>query len=211
MTALAIRPEQTEWDEAQKTVLMAAGVTPRNPAEGQLFLAYCQRTGLDAITRQIYLVNGSVMVSIDGLRLIAERTGEYRGQTAPQWCGEDGVWRDVWISDEPPAAARVGVYRENYAEPTFGVAHWREFGSSRGTWSRMPALMLAKVAESHALRKSFPADMSGLYSGEEMGQAQPAAPPVPPRPQPEPEPKPTVDDDGVIVDAELLDPGEENE
>lgn len=63
------------------------------------FAIQCKRTGLDPITRQIYAIpnNGklTIMASIDGLRLIAERSGAYEGQTRPEWCGEDGKWTDI--------------------------------------------------------------------------------------------------------------------
>ena len=147
-----------------------------NETELNLFVSQCKRTQLDPFVRQIYFMKTrgrpTIVVSIDGFRLIAARSGVYGGQTQPQWCGEDGEWKDVWLSDDPPAASRVGVYRQGVEQPSWGVVTWKEFGQGKtSTWEAMPSHMLAKVAESHALRKAFPNEMSGLYSADEMQAA----------------------------------------
>src|SRR4051812_7591063 len=74
--------------------------------ELKLFLYQCERTGLDPLAKQIYSIKrGGKMVTqigIDGARLVAQRTGRYAGQDGPYWCGEDGVWKDVWLTKESP-------------------------------------------------------------------------------------------------------------
>ncbi len=150
-------------------------------ADLQNFAIQCKRTGLDPITRQIYAIpmqgRLTIMASIDGLRLVAERSGAYEGQTAPQWCGEDGVWKDVWLEKTPPKACKVGVYKTKFRDALIAIALFDEYakkdryGKLEFMWGKMPALMIAKVAESLALRKAFPNEMSGIFSTEEMDQA----------------------------------------
>ena len=162
-------------------------------AELNLFIKQCNRTGLDPFSRQIYCIvrnqrvqrNGqwtneptaTTQVSIDGFRVIAERHGQYSGQIGPQWCSDDGEWRDVWLNDSPPAAARAGILRRDFQEPLWGVATFREYaqrngnGDTTGMWRNMPANQLAKCAEALGLRKAFPNDLSGLYTPDETAQA----------------------------------------
>lgn len=163
------------WDDQQLEIIRQQIAPNCTPSELALFAQVCAKTGLDPFARQVYAIKRgnkmSIQTSIDGFRLIAERTGVYAGQLGPYWCGDDGKWVEVWLNDQPPAAAKVAVLRKDWNEPLWAVARFSSYTQSQGLWHKMPDLMIAKVAESLALRRAFPAEMSGLYTAEEMSQA----------------------------------------
>lgn len=186
---LTIEEDQSTFNDAQLAALDQMGVNTRNLGDIEVFFHQVQKTGLDPFARQIYMIarggKQTIQTGIDGFRLIARRaadkSGETFGESETQWCGPDGVWRDVWLDfTNPPAAARVVVQRGNGIFPS--VATLNEYaavftdkktGQRRLTsmWASKPALMLAKCAEALALRKAFPQDLSGLYTSDEMSQA----------------------------------------
>jgi phage recombination protein Bet len=195
LIGLPTTADPSKWSDDEKALLDAAGLVkrpkngPPEPAPRSTvvaFLAHCQRTGLDPIAKQIYAIERggkwTITVSIDGFRLVAQRSGQYAGQTPIEWTGDGKTWVDVWLDEKPPAAARVGVRRRGFAEPLFAVARWSSYAvmvpkwenrqrvgeELSPMWARMPDLMLGKVAEALALRRAFPMELSGLYSEEEV-------------------------------------------
>lgn len=166
--------------------LMPRGATEEDL---QLLLSFSQKTGLDPILRQVWVNKRDTgpaqpIATIDGLRTIAIRSGEYQGQTKPEWCDRDGTFRDVWTQDTPPAAARVGVYRKGFQEPVYGVARYQDYvvvtnGHPNFMWQKMAAAQTLKCAESLALRKAFPELLSGVYSDDEMAQVTNDSPVIP--------------------------------
>jgi phage recombination protein Bet len=204
-------------DDEKRELLARTLCNGASRDELDLFFNICERTGLDPFARQIYAVRRydrkagrevmQTQVSIDGFRLVAQRSGEYAGQTAVAYCGTDGRWVDVWLNEEPPAAARVGVYRKGFVEAVVATALFREYaqrskdGYLTGMWGKMPTVMIAKCAEALALRKAFPAELSGLYTPEEMAQADnpPAAAPIAALPAPEVVEATTMPQDAPVV------------
>ena len=182
-SALAVNSDQNFWDEQQLAALKQIGLANAPKPELAVFLHYCQRTGLDPFARQIYMIERggrfTIQSSIDGLRIVAQRSNEYAGQAGPFWCGADGVWTDVWLQQTPPTAAKVGVMRKGFTEVLWAVAKFESYNANSPIWKKMPDLMIAKCAEALALRKAFPNDLSGIYTAEEMEQATPASAPVP--------------------------------
>lgn len=177
--------------------------------ELKLFIATAKRLHLDPFAKQIYSisrwderVNGyvrQVQVSIDGLRLIAERTGRYRpADELPdfRYNGKNEllaavvyVWKlygDAWY--KCPSIAFFDEY-----------AGRKRDGGLTKMWAEKAHIMLAKCAEAAAIRKAFPNETSGAYVPEEMDgdvidvestpTPQPTAPPpkpVAPAPPPAP-------------------------
>jgi len=200
-TELTVRDDQLGWTEKQVAALRQLGVDGAGNADLAVFFHYSKRTGLDPFAKQIYMIKRTsfnqrtnswedkwtIQTGIDGFRVIArraaDRSGIDYGEEDPLWCGEDGIWKDVWTSKEPPAACKYVVVRNGKRFPA--VALFDEYAATRkvrgkngqpdtfelsGQWPTKPAVMIAKCAEALSLRKAFPQDLGGLYTTEEMEQ-----------------------------------------
>lgn len=135
------------------------------------FIQACQRTGLDPTAKQIYAAQmggkWTVLVGVDGMRLVAQRTGQYDGQDPIEWqASEDGPWSTV--APKAPHAARIRIYRKGISRPLEQTVTMAEFGGKGGNWSTRPGHMLGIRAETHGFRRLFPMELSGLYTAEDI-------------------------------------------
>lgn len=197
LDALPATADKTSWTPEQAALMTSLGLkgVKRRQINGtwtevpfeapssivQAFLHQARTRRLDPLGRQIYCIERGgkwgIEASIDGFRLQAERSGEYLGQTEPEWTDgsrvkvplredgkivrdaagnvimtEDFLWVPVWISDSPPAAARIGIKRAGFPEPMWAVATYAGYcprdrdGNLKptGQWHVNPANQLLK-------------------------------------------------------------------
>lgn len=151
--------------------------------EFRVFLYTCERTGLDPVAKQIYPIkrkskkpDGSfgesitIQTGIDGYRLVAERTGRYCPGKKPTY-EYDKNGKILSATAYVKKLTKDGTWHVVEAEAAFEEYVQGFNGKPSGLWEKMPRVMLAKCAEALAIRKCFPAELSGVYTQEEMAQA----------------------------------------
>ena len=163
-----------QFNESQVDLIKTTVAKGTTNDQLALFLYTCKKTGLDPLAKQIHCIvrqtkNGpqmSIQTAIDGYRLVADRSGKYAGNDDP-----------IYDDEANPTKATVTVYKivSGVRCPFTATARWSQYfpGEAQGfMWRKMPHLMLGKCAEALALRKAFPAELSGIYTNEEMQQAE---------------------------------------
>jgi len=174
------------WTPEDEQLIIDTYCKGATPSEFKLFKSICAKTNLCPISKQIYAVfrwdsklgrdSMTTQTSIDGLRLVAERTECYAPGRASEYkydsqgnllsatsfvkkYTKDGTWHEVSYE------ADFSEYCQKFHNKKTGKQELTQF------WAKMPKVMLAKVAEAAALRKAFPHQLAGLYIKEEMDQA----------------------------------------
>lgn len=200
-----------KWNATPEQVQLLKNTIAKGTSDDEfsLFMTVAQQMELNPFLRQIHAVRRwdpeqermvmQIQTGIDGYRLMAERSGVYGGQEGPWWCGEDGLWVDVWLAKVAPAAAKVVVHRTDKPRPFIAIALWTEYAQTKkdGTltamWRKRGPGQLAKCAEALAFRRAFPIEIGGgahvdvemdYIDAEAVEQPQFVAPPPPQGPPP---------------------------
>lgn len=190
--------DASDFTPAERDTLRSlGGLDEASDGDLKMLATVSKRTGLDPFTKEIYLVGRktktggyrgdpvrwetkwTVQTGIEGFRKATHRYAESKGLAMkigkPVYYEEDGTVHPFWLKKwGTPAAAEVEIMvGENSA---YGIATWEEYAqtTSKGElthfWEKFGPTMLAKCAESAAHRKICPLT-AGLYSNDEMYQA----------------------------------------
>jgi phage recombination protein Bet len=200
MGSIEISTQAQMFGAAEMEVIKSVIAKGATDAELKMFVAMSQKLGLDPLSKQIHCVKRrvklpsgdwgdamTIVVGIDGYRLVADRTQRYCPGRAPTYEYDD----DGRVTSATAYVLKLagGAWHEVSA-----IAFWDEYaqtnkdGQPTAMWAKMPRLMLAKCAEALVLRRAFPAELSGVYTEDEMAQASSEAPAVVRQVEPTPAP-----------------------
>lgn len=158
-----------EWTPEQIKLITDTVAKNATADELKLFLYRAKNMGLDPLKPgQIYFIKynvsspGTIVVGLDGFRSIAARTGKHVGTVRGILRDDKGRCIGAWAE----------VHRSDWRHPAREEVSLHEYHTGKAQWAKMPETMIKKVAESAALRMAFPDELGGMYSPEEMNQAE---------------------------------------
>ena len=199
-------PSLLEFSKSELLVIQNSYAKDCNQQEFDLFISVAKARGLNPLLKHIYAMvmnkdskdpkkprQLTIIASIDGQRVIANRTRDYRPDDRAPRFETDPDLKDKDINPAGLISAEVAVYIHRHGDwhvvphiayydeyaPLIDEHHeddagrWVKTGRiildpRKPNWRRMPRILLAKCAEMGALRKAFPDDFSNLYGEEEI-------------------------------------------
>jgi phage recombination protein Bet len=164
----ALATNHHEMTDDQMRLIKATVAKNATNDELSLFLYRCKHMDLDPLKPgHIHFVKygnnpGTIIIGIDGFRSKAAKTGKHTGTKRGLILDNAGQCRGAWAE----------VYRSDWTQPAREEVSLSEYNTGKSNWAKMPETMIKKVAEVAALRMAFPDDLGGIYSDDEMAQAE---------------------------------------
>lgn len=176
-------------DAGQDMQLTAKEVTDlvcpqATPKEVELFLRYCSAHRLDPIgTKDAYLIKyGSQPASmVTGYQVFNRRAKSfksYRGIKSGVVVERGGkvehkqgsaVYKQL---GETLIGGWAEVYVDGWEAPVYNEVALSDYSTGKSNWQKMPGVMIEKVSKANAWRTAYPDEFGGMYTSEEMGQAE---------------------------------------
>lgn len=187
-TLVTYKGNGVQLSDEEVKLLVSSNIIPKDTPKDviSLFGKVCNEKQLSPFSKQIHLIprkdwnsgqtRYTFQTSIDGYRTIAERTGVYAGNDDYRFDNGKTEYDLLRDNIKQPITATATVHKivGGVRCPFSATARWEEYfpGEKMGfMWKKMPFLMLGKCAEALALRKAFPEALGGLYTDDEMKQA----------------------------------------
>lgn len=166
-----------DFDQRELALIRDTVARGASQEEFNLFLYRCKHMGLDPLKPgEIFFIKygnspGTIVVGREGFRKRAAATGLHTGTKL-------GVIRD---NNSKCIGAWCEVFRRGWEHPARVEVSLAEYNTGKAQWAKMPETMIQKIAEAAALRMAFPDELGGIYTKEEMDQAERdvAQPPAP--------------------------------
>lgn len=202
----ALTTSQHDFTPSQLATIKNTVARDANNVEFDLFMNMAKSYGLDPFRKQLHIIiynkdkpdkrTHAIFPSRDGLRVIAQRCGDYR----PASEKADIEYDETLKGPTNPlgiVSATVKLWKQDPKTrewfPVIGEAYWDEFvklkeewaydqqASKRqptgketlnGNWATMPRVMITKCAEGQALRAGWPDQFGGLCLEEELASIE---------------------------------------
>lgn len=179
--------EQVKLSPAMVKNYLVSGGGNVTDQEVVMFINLCKFQHLNPFLREAYLIKygSSPATMVTGKDVFTKRA-----KRNPMFAGmQAGIFvldADKRITEREGAMALPGeqivggwakVYIKGYEQPVYAAAGFDEYAGRKGDgtlnaqWASKPATMIRKVALVQALREAFPEDFEGLYSPEEIKDA----------------------------------------
>lgn len=153
-----------------------------------MFMSLCKYQKLNPFLKEAYLIKfgnspATIVTGKDVFTKRAKRNPNYAGKQAGIIVEkEDGTIEEregsMALEGEKIVGGWAKIYIKGYEKPEYASVSFDEYagrksdGTLNSQWKSKPATMIRKVAVVQALREAFPEDFGGLYSEEELSQAE---------------------------------------
>lgn len=151
--------------------------------ELQMLMAIVKNRNLNPFTKEVYFIKygnnpAQIVVSKDAFLKRAEQNPNYDGfKSGIVYEDEKGELKNKEGIILPRGGNLIGgwceVYRKDRTRPVYREVELSAYNTGKNWWQKAPGQMIEKVAIVAAIRDTFSEDVGGLYSSDEMEQAQP--------------------------------------
>lgn len=159
----------TAWDDKTRQLVRATVGKGQSEANLALLEHLATTKGLDPLAGELLLFNGRTpIISINGATKLC---AQLLDGIDTEFFDHEGNTSPVWLSDAPPAACAVSVWRKGCTRAFTASCRFKDYKGPGKPWQQMPSTMIRKCALAAALRLGFADLLAGLYAREEMEQA----------------------------------------